>query len=282
MTHTRTELPPDALALDGGILHYTQAGAGAPLLLIHGSLCDYRYWRWQIPALAEHYHVLAASLRGCWPEPGAHPQAGYRIQAQAQDLIGLLRAQPGGQTAHIVGHSRGAQVAMSLATQAPELCRSLTLADPAFRFDDEPEAAPFYTRTIEQLRAGDIDGALQGFIDTVNGEDTWRRMVGWFKDMARDNAVTLMSQILEANLAVRRQDAAALACPLLLVGGANSPAKYGTRQDRLQQLVPQAQRVRIALAAHGMNLANPRAFNRAILQFAATADARQPATTPLR
>lgn len=262
------DLPRHTLALEDGDLHYTQAGSGEDVvLLIHGSLCDYRYWRWQLPALAEHCRVLAPSLRGCWPAAHHHPQAGYRVDAHAHDLIRLTRALGIEQGVHVVGHSRGAQVAMAFAIQAPDLCRSLTLADPGFRFDDEPETPPFYTRTVELLQAGDIDGALEGFVDTVNGEDTWRRMVGWFKDMARDNAMTLLSQILEANTPVPWRDAAALRVPILLVGGSNSPAKYGTRQDRLQQIQPEARRVRIALAAHGMNLANPRAFNRAVLDF---------------
>lgn len=32
---------------------YTESGVGECVLLIHGSLCDYRYWRWQIPQLSE-------------------------------------------------------------------------------------------------------------------------------------------------------------------------------------------------------------------------------------
>lgn len=256
------------LPLPNGDLHYLQAGAGdETVLLIHGSLCDYRYWRWQMPALAERYRVLAPSLRGCWPINYPHPQAGYQIDAHARDLVHLAQSLDIHQGLHVIGHSRGAQVALAFAVQAPSLCRSLTLADPGFRFDDEPETPPFYMHAVEQLKAGDVDGALQGFIDTVNGADTWRKMVAWFKDMTRDNAATLLSQVLDANTPVLLRDAAALTCPLLLVGGANSPAKYGTRQDRLQQLLPQAQRTQIALAAHGMNLANPRAFNRAILDF---------------
>lgn len=273
MTRPTPDLPHDTLALPGGSLHYTQAGQGEPILLIHGSLCDYRYWRWQIPAFAATHHVLAPSLRGCWPDRQPHPQPGYRIAAHAQDLIQLARTLNVADGVHVIGHSRGAQVAMAFATQAPDLCRTLVLADPAFRFDDEPETPPFYARTVDQLRAGDTEDALQEFIDTVNGPDTWRKMVGWFKDMTRDNAATLVSQILEANTPVRLRDAAALRCPLLLVGGSNSPAKYGTRQDRLQQLLPHARRARIALSAHGMNLANPRAFNRTVLEFIETARA---------
>ena len=264
---THTTLP-----LSDGGLHYLQAGTdtGAPVLLIHGSLCDYRYWRWQMPAFADTHRVLVPSLRGCWPDTQPHPQTQYAIRRHAADLAQLLQALdvPGG--AHVVGHSRGAQVAVELALQAPHLCRSITLADPGFRFADEPETPVFYADAVERLRHGDTEGALEQFIDTVNGADTWRKMVGWFKDMVRDNAATLLSQIHEANLAVEPAAVADLRCPVLLVGGAQSPAKYGTRLDRLQQLLPQARRTRIALAAHGMNLANPRAFNRAVLEFIGT------------
>lgn len=261
------DLPADQISLPGETLHYTEAGRGTAILLIHGSLCDYRYWRWQIPAMAETCRVIAPSLHGCWPDTGQHPQAGYAIEAHAASLVHLVQALGIPEGVHVVGHSRGAQVALAFARSAPGLCRSLTLADPGFRFDDEPESVPFYTRAVQQLQSGQIDEAMEDFVDTVNGQDTWRKMVGWFKDMVRDNAVTLLSQILEANLAVAPAAAAGIRCPLLLVGGSQSPAKYGSRQDRLQQLVPQARRVRIALSAHGMNLANPRAFNHAVLEF---------------
>ena len=266
------EPPRHILPLSDGDLHYVQAGpvTGAPILLIHGSLCDYRYWRGQMPAFADGHRVLAPSLRGCWPDAGQHPQPRYAVGGHADDLADLLQALDIQGGAHVIGHSRGAQVALELALRAPHLCRSLTLADPGFRFADEPETPVFYADAVERLQNGDTEGALVQFIDTVNGDETWRKMVGWFKDMVRDNAATLLSQIREANLPMEPRAIAALSCPVLLVGGAHSPAKYGTRQDRLQQLLPQAQRTRIALAAHGMNLANPRAFNRAVLDFIGT------------
>ncbi|HEX7386277.1 MAG TPA: alpha/beta hydrolase [Castellaniella sp.] len=264
------DLPHSQISLPAGDLHYTQAGQGPAILLIHGSLCDYRYWRWQIPALAEESRVLAPSLRGCWPQVGHHPQPGYAIESHARDLQQLVHGLNLTAGVHVVGHSRGAQVAMAFAHLAPGLCRSLTLADPGFRFEDEPEVVPFYTDAVKQLSKGTTEAALETFVDAVNGQGTWHQMVSWFKEMVRDNAMTLLSQIHEANLPVTLAQVRQLRCPLLLMGGTQSPAKYGTRQDRLQQLVPHAQRVRIALSAHGMNLSNPRAFNRALLNFVQT------------
>jgi len=248
-------------------IDYTEAGAGEVVLLIHGSLCDYRYWRWQIPQLGESYRVAAASLRGCWPRAGTHPDPGYGIATHAEDMIALARALGEGRPVHVLGHSRGAQVAVELALRAPEYCKTLTLADPGFRFAHEAPTPVFYTPAVALLEKGEVDAAAEQFIDTVNGAGTWRKMVGWFKQMVRDNAATLLSQVLEANRPVHLEEIRRIQCPVLLLGGSDSPARYGTRQDQLQAALPHARREVIRLAAHGMNLANPRAFNRACLAF---------------
>lgn len=251
----------------GRRLHYETAGQGEVLLLIHGSLCDYRYWRWQIPALSLSNHVVAPSLRGFWPEAFTTADDSFSIARHSSDLQALIQEISPGRPVHVLGHSRGAQVALELACSAPELTRSLILADPGFRIDDETETAPFHTQAVAQLERGEIDEALASFIDSVNGPDTWRQMVGWFKTMVKDNAYTLLSQIRETNLAVSLNRASTLQCPVLLIGGANSPARYGSRLDILEQAITQATRVTIPLASHGMNLGNPKAFNQAVSHF---------------
>ncbi|SPU49338.1 hydrolase [Bordetella trematum] len=117
------------------------------------------------------------------------------------------------------------------------------------------------------IEAGDTDGGLALFIDTVTGPDTWRRMVPWFKDMVRDNATTLLGQAREPTAPLG--DVRTLTLPVLLIGGALSPAPYPAMLDWLQTQLPQAHRVDIAGSSHGMNLGNPRAFNNAIADFLA-------------
>lgn len=57
MTHRVVELP-------GLRMHLAEAGAGPPLLLLHGS--PKHWWQWApvIPALGEHFHLLMPDLRG--------------------------------------------------------------------------------------------------------------------------------------------------------------------------------------------------------------------------
>lgn len=266
-THTLAQYTAD---IEDYPIHYTEAGNGEILLLIHGSLCDYRYWRWQLPALSQQYRVVAPSLRGFWPTALTGRDSAFNIEQHTNDMVAFSRQLGDGQPIHVLGHSRGAQVAMALACAAPDLVRSLVLADPGFRFTYETAGYPFPIENVAALlERGEVEQALAGFIDAVNGAGTWRQMVGWFKTMVTDNAYTLLSQAEEANPGINLEQARQLQCPILLVGGANSPARYGNRIDILANTFEQALRITIPLASHGMNLANPKAFNQEVKDFLA-------------
>lgn len=248
---------------------YTEAGSGDILLLVHGSLCDYRYWRWQFAALGQRHRVIAPSLRGYWPTALQAQDPCFNVAQHAEDVIRFIRQHLGGQRVHLLGHSRGAHIALEATLKAPDLIRSLVLADPGFRIEQDSTTHSFLPEIARQLEAGEADAALATFIDTVNGVGTWRHMVSWFKNMVRDNAYTLISQAREIDLVFDPALARQLECPVLLLGGENSPQRYGRVIDALLPHIAQAQRDTIAQAAHGMNLANPKAFNERILRFTA-------------
>jgi pimeloyl-ACP methyl ester carboxylesterase len=255
----------------GTRIHRAEAGAGDLLLLIHGSLCDQRYWRWQMKAFSERFHVVAPSLPGCWPEavgPQDVDTGVYSMSRHVQAVIELSEALASGQRVHLLGHSRGAQVALEAAMQVPSRIASLTLADPGFPLSDEPMSAPVHARIAARLGTEPIDDVIGEFVDAVNGSGTWRQTVSWFREMVRDNAWTLLPQLRDIHRAIDPEAVRdTLRCPVLLVGGEFSPPRYGSRNDRLSQLLPHAERITISRAAHGMNLANARHFNESVLQF---------------
>src|SRR5690606_41660845 len=92
---------------------FVDQGQGTPVSLIHGSLCDWRYRRWQIPAFATQYRVLSPSLRSYCP--GAPSYGQFSTAQHAQDLQGLLYQHIHDENVHIVVHSRGGHVALLLA-----------------------------------------------------------------------------------------------------------------------------------------------------------------------
>jgi pimeloyl-ACP methyl ester carboxylesterase len=270
-----TTSAPLTLRVNGYDMTYVEAGSGKPLLLVHGSLCDYRFWRPQMEPLATGRRVIAVSLRHYWPESWDGSGAGFSPQQHADDLAVFIDALGTGPV-DLVGHSRGGTVAWLLARQHPELLRSLVFAEPGLGIGTmsgeqaaDLDRSGFRRRSLTLLQGGNADGALELFIDTVSGGGTWARMVPWLKRMMRDNANTLFGQVAETYATVTAATAATLRLPLLLVGGAQSPAPYPAVLEAFAALLPGAQRATIASASHAMNLWNAPAFNQALESFLA-------------
>src|SRR3989442_1043217 len=110
--------------IHGHDVAYRIAGEGPVLLLVHGIAGSSATWSRVIPALAEHYTVIAPDLLG--HGESAKPRGDYRLGAYASGIRDLL-AVLGHERATIVGHSLGGGVAMQLAYQFPQLCERLVL-----------------------------------------------------------------------------------------------------------------------------------------------------------
>jgi haloacetate dehalogenase len=87
---------------------YLEAGAGPPVVLLHGFPETSFAWRFQIPALAPHYRVLAPDLRGYGETD--KPSKGYDKRTMANDIVELLKTLGVGRVT-LIGHDRGARPA---------------------------------------------------------------------------------------------------------------------------------------------------------------------------
>jgi pimeloyl-ACP methyl ester carboxylesterase len=109
-------------------LAFTRAGAGAPLVLLHGIGSSRQVWNPVIPALAERFDVLAIDLPGFGDSEPTPPQVEPLPSALAASVAGLLD-DLGIAAPHIAGNSLGGWVALELAGIRP--AASLTLLSPA-------------------------------------------------------------------------------------------------------------------------------------------------------
>jgi pimeloyl-ACP methyl ester carboxylesterase len=109
-------------------LAFGRSGAGAPLVLLHALGLSRHTWDPVVPALAEHFDVIAVDLPGFGgsePLPdGVEPSPAALAEAVAELLDELGVAAP-----HLAGNSLGGWVALELAGIRP--VASLTLVAPA-------------------------------------------------------------------------------------------------------------------------------------------------------
>ncbi len=260
---TEPQVQQEVVNLDGFTQSMLVSGQGPILLLIHGSLCDWRYWRWQLPELSKHFTVLAPSLRHYWPHTDS--SGPFTAHSHAHDLSMLLQHCYPSQAVHVLGHSRGAHVALELYRILPDQIQSLSLADPGIPTGAHYSNQALLSQVTQRLQANDTDEALRIFVDTVNGTGTWKKMVPWFKEMVFDNAATLLLQQHESSSTLDLDYLEGQDIPLYFITGENSPVRYAYCMQLISQHLKPSSTTRIAHAAHGMNLANPKAFNQAVL-----------------
>lgn len=101
VTHRFVEAPGDGETLRW---HFVEAGAGEPLVLLHGIPQSWCMWQPILPALAEHFHVIAIDLKGYGQSPTG--RGDYRHEGVAQQVIALLD-RLGIESFSLFSHDRG-------------------------------------------------------------------------------------------------------------------------------------------------------------------------------
>jgi pimeloyl-ACP methyl ester carboxylesterase len=121
-------MPPEIgeyeLAVHGHRVRYLMAGAGPPVLLIHGITSTADTWMPAMRGLARAHTVIAPDLLG--HGASAKPRGDYSLGAYASGVRDLLAAL-GHDRMTVVGHSLGGGVAMQFAYQFPERTERLVL-----------------------------------------------------------------------------------------------------------------------------------------------------------
>ena len=119
----------DLIRGDGVDLHVAIAGAGAPVVLLHGFPENWRSWRRQMPALADAgFSAWALDMRGYGLSGAPAAQEAYHLRHLMDDVAAVVRA-TGHPRAHIVGHDWGGIVAWSFAGHHPDLVDKLAIVN---------------------------------------------------------------------------------------------------------------------------------------------------------
>jgi 2-hydroxy-6-oxo-octa-2,4-dienoate hydrolase len=137
--------------------NYHRAGAGAPVILLHGSgpgVSAWTNWRRVIPALSDSFDVIAPDMAGFgYTERKA--DLTYDIKLWVKHLIGLMDALGVDKTS-LVGNSFGGSLSLAAALRHPERFDKIVLmGTPCDKFMMTPglRAGWDYQPSLENMRA---------------------------------------------------------------------------------------------------------------------------------
>lgn len=250
-------------------LHVEAAGAGQPVVFLHGVSGSLRTYRWLPPEITDGRRIVLVDLRGHGSSP--HAPDGYGIDAYAADVADVLRGLDA--PAVLAGHSLGGVVAWTVAQRWPELVRAAFLEDPPlYRGDPEEHAVnaalPAFEASLAAARAWREAGASEEAVAAElaaapygpNGSLTVAE--AQCDDVPAARAFALLHMdfgVLEGVMSLDTlggtDTSSPVAVPVLLVAAdeATRPAFSEAHGERLAASHPDVEIRRVAGAAHGIH-----------------------------
>jgi 2-hydroxymuconate-semialdehyde hydrolase len=119
----------ETIDVGGVATNYIVAGAGEPLVLLHGSgpgVTAFANWRGVIPELARQFRCYAPDTLGFGYTEFPADIAGFEMDRWIGHLIGFMDAL-GVERAHFIGNSYGGALTLALAARYPERVGQIVL-----------------------------------------------------------------------------------------------------------------------------------------------------------
>lgn len=257
------------VTVDGARLAYETRGEGEPVVLIHaGLIADFFAPLMDQPALAG-YRLVRYHRRG-YGSSGRSTGA-VDVGRHARDCRALLRHLGLG-SAHLVGHSSSAAVAVQVALDAPDAVRSVALLEMALL---AVPSGPFAAEAVQRYRAGDVRAAVDTWLRGVCGADyadVLERALPGAVDQAVADADTFFGQELPAlrQWVFGPAEAGRVTQPALVVLGGRSGevnTTYAARNGLLLAWLPRAEPFVLPGATHLLQVQDPHGMAEGLAAF---------------
>lgn len=263
-------------------LAYIEQGHGEPVVFIHGSgATDLRTWGQQIEPFAERYHVIAYSQR--YHYPNAWVGDGSDINStmvHTNDLVSLITTLQLG-SVHLIGFSYGADIALRVAVEHPDLIRTLVITEPALfswliTLPQGKELLDEYGSKIrpakETVQKGDLEQGMRLYIDSFMGSGVFDQLPHSARERMMANARLIGAETADVNEIgpdIIREEASTIQAPTLMLTGSDSSEMFLLVSQELARYLPQAEHAQINDASHLLHVMNPEAYNNTVLSFLA-------------
>ena len=275
---------PHISARDGTRLYYEEAGQGSAVVFVHEYAGDWRTWEPQMRYFSRSHRCVTYSQRGYPPSDVPEDGAKYSQDIARDDVIALMDALKIDK-AHVVGHSMGAYTALHVGIKYPQRCLSVVAAGCGYGSSPDPkkvEEGRAQSRAIgEMFGAEGIAATAARYADgpvrqtqknkDPRGFSEFAKMLG--DHSAIGHALTMLHlQAKRPTLWDMETDLKKFAPPLLvIVGDEDDWCIDGS--VFLKRTVPTAGLLVIPRSGHTITSEEPAAFNAALAELFAAAEA---------
>ena len=261
-------------------LYYEEVGQGLPLIFVHEFAGDVGSWAPQMSFFARRYRAIAYNARGYPPSDIPDDVSAYSQMIAMEDIKGVLD-HLGIAKAHIVGLSMGGYAVLHFGLHHPDRALSITVAGAGygsgdqeqFRKDSEIVARRFETQSMAEVTEFYSRGPTRvQFID--------KDPLGWqeFHDRlaagsAKGHGLTMRGvQMKRPSIFTLGDAMEKCEVPtLIMTGDEDDPClEAGIFMKRK---LPRSGLIVFPKAGHAINIEEPDAFNRTLLDFLTMVDA---------
>ena len=260
----------------GRKIAYRRAGAGPPLVLLHGAWSDGREWGAQLAGLSDEFEVIAWDAPGCGGSADPPPTMGMADYADA--VADLITALDLGRV-HLSGLSFGGGLALAMYRRHPHVVRSLVLASAyaGWRGSLPPEEVQArLARARGELDLPPaiwIDSYLPGFFARAVPPETVDLVRSIMGEVRSAGTRPMLAAFADADL---RAVLPIITVPTLLLYGAADVRAPRPVADALHAGIPNSELVLLPEVGHMCHLEAPEAFNAEIRRFLRTVPTGSP------
>jgi pimeloyl-ACP methyl ester carboxylesterase len=249
-------------------LYYETRGSGPPLVLLNGLSQSTLNWMTQARRLAAEFTVITYDARGQGRTPaGAEPLS---LAVQTRDLARLLDhlELP---TAHLVGFSYGARLALGFAARRPQRVRRLVLTSTGL--GESALRRTIVRSWVEVLKTGGLEAMIWAAVPHIFGEQFLAKHENSLGAIIRAgtarNSAEGLTALIEGYMTFGNtgDDATRVLAPTLIISAEEDPLVPLSSASTLVDAIPNAEHLLIQASGHTIPIEHPEAWRSAVQSF---------------
>jgi pimeloyl-ACP methyl ester carboxylesterase len=275
---------PHITTRDGTRLYVAEAGQGTPIVFVHEYAGDFRTWEPQMRFFSRAHRCVTYSQRGYPPSDVPTDPARYGQDIARDDVIAVMDALKIDK-AHVVGHSMGALTALLVGLKYPGRCLSVTAAGCGYGSSPDPniveQTREASRQTGRMFQSEDFKSAAARYADGATRQTHKHKDPRGFAEFAQmlsehsatGHALTMLEvQAKRPSLWELEGELKKFSLPLLVLVGDEDDWCLDS-SVYLKRIVPTAGLCVIPRSGHTITSEEPAAFNAALADLIANAEA---------